>query len=105
MYRHGVSQKKYSLNCEKKKFFGKISITFLMLILCALVAPSVSAEGYNVLNTDSPVLELESELYSSPSGVLNVINTSSDNLSNIMNSLPSEDLNGSVINPASAISP
>ena len=60
-----------------------------MLIFCVLITTSVSAEGYNVLNTGT-------------SGDLNVLTPSSGNLDNIMNTLPVEDQNGTVINPSAA---
>ena len=90
MNKYSVSPVKHPLKKEENKSLRTVGFIFLTLIMCSLALPSVSAEGYNVLNTDSPVLELESELYSSPSGVLNVINTS-DNSGNIMNSLPAEN--------------
>lgn len=80
MNRYGISLVNYSQKSEKNKFFRTIGFIFLTLILSVFAAPSVSAEGYNVLNTDFPVLELETELYSSP-----------DTIGNNMNSLPAKN--------------
>jgi hypothetical protein len=73
---------------QKMKSFYKISITCLILILCALVATHVVAEGASVLNPGS-------------AGEANVMSSSSGDLGNVMNSLPIVDGAGNVINPSS----
>ncbi|PKL59709.1 MAG: hypothetical protein CVV33_06445 [Methanomicrobiales archaeon HGW-Methanomicrobiales-4] len=85
MNKNGLSPGKCSLKSEKKNYFSKIVVTSLMLILCALMVPSVSATGYNVLNTDSPVAELESELYSSHAEEYNVLSPVPSDYSTVLN--------------------
>lgn len=70
------------------KFLSKISLSVLIIILCSLVVTQVSAEGYGVLDSGT-------------SGTVNVISSSSGNLENVMNTLPTVDENGDVINPSS----
>jgi len=93
--------------------FNKISMSFLIIILYALVVTPVTADGYNVLD---PGTSGTANVMSLSSGYVdnnvmntlpsvdndgNVINPSSDNLGNVMNTLPSVDSEGNVINPSS----
>jgi competence protein ComEC len=93
--------------------FNKISISFLIIILYVLIVTPVTADGYGVLD---PGTSGTANVMSLSSGYVdnnvmntlpsvdndgNVINPSSDNLGNVMNTLPSVDSNGNVINPTS----
>lgn len=95
------------------KLVHKFDITFFVIILCALVVTLVTADGYGVL--DSGAVGSANVMSSSPGvgenvmntlpsvdGSGNVINPSSVNLKNstILNTLPSVDKNGDVINPS-----
>jgi beta-lactamase superfamily II metal-dependent hydrolase len=70
------------------KSVHKITIPFLIIILCVLGVTLVAAEGYGVLDSGA-------------SGSANVMNASSGIADNVMNTLPSEDESGNVINPSS----